>query len=322
MSSPLQFVPDFAKKWLDSKGRAIAIAEVTVRTLMGMFLLKPTPQNTDLILGVLGRAQALFDFELYMYAFLSNHGSYLIGVRSAEHLSQIKCYVHGNIAVELGKRPDYKWDGKFYGRPGRSIVVLTDEAVLDRMRYICANGTKEDLVTEPRRWPGAHAAQALCSGSNDTGTWIDRTESSQIARKHTDKRRKPTVVQKTYTVKLSKIPPLAHLSDEDYAEYIKAMCNDISADAAEERKRTGKTVLGVKAIMRFSPMHIPKDQTLAPAPRVHCHDPAMRRAFIADYRAFEEAYRLANLALRQGLEGFEFPEGGHPPVSCRMCQAG
>ena len=85
MSSPLQFVPDFAKKWLDSKGRAIAIAEVTARTLMGMFLLKPTPQNTDLILGVLGRAQAVFDFELYMYAFLSNHGSYLIGVRSAEH---------------------------------------------------------------------------------------------------------------------------------------------------------------------------------------------------------------------------------------------
>ena len=27
MSSPLQFVPDFAKKWLDSKGRAIAIED-------------------------------------------------------------------------------------------------------------------------------------------------------------------------------------------------------------------------------------------------------------------------------------------------------
>ncbi len=322
MPSPLQFVPDSAKKWTDAKGRPIAIAEVTIRTVMGMFLLKPTAQNRDLILGVLGRAQAVYDFELYNYAFLSNHGSYLLGVRSSEHLSQIKCYLHSNIARELGRRPECKWDGKFYGRPSRSIVVLTDADVLDRMRYICANGTKENLVTEPRRWPGAHAAQALCSGRDDTGTWVDRTATSLAARKHTDKRRKPAVVEKTYTVKLSKVPPLAHLSDEDYAEYMKAMCNEISSDAAKERKQTGKTVLGIKAIMRFTPTHTPKEQILTPAPRVHCHDPAMRRAFIADYRAFEEAYRLANLALRQGLEGFDFPHGGHPPISCRMCLAG
>ncbi len=322
MPSPLQFVPDSAKKWTDAKGRPIAIAEVTIRTVMGMFLLKPTPQNRDLILGVLGRAQALYDFELYNYAFLSNHGSYLLGIRSAEQLGRIKGHIHSNIATELGRRPDSKWDGQVHGRPGRSIVVLTDEDVLDRMRYICANGTKEDLVPEPRKWPGAHAAQALSSGIDDRGTWINRTETSKIARKHKNKRREPAVVQTTYTVKLSKVPPLAHLTDYEYAEYMKSMCNDISADAAKERERAGKTVLGRKAILRLSPMHIPKVQTRTPAPRVHCHDPVMRRAYIADYRAFEEAYRLANLALREGLEGFDFPEGGHPPVSCRMCQAG
>jgi hypothetical protein len=49
MPSPLQFVPDSAnKKWTDTKGRPIAIAEVTIRTVMGMFLLKPTAQNRDL----------------------------------------------------------------------------------------------------------------------------------------------------------------------------------------------------------------------------------------------------------------------------------
>ena len=57
MPSPLQVVPDSAKKWTDAKGRPIAIAEVTIRTVMGMFLLKPTAQNRDLILGVLGRTQ-------------------------------------------------------------------------------------------------------------------------------------------------------------------------------------------------------------------------------------------------------------------------
>jgi hypothetical protein len=75
MTTPLRFIPDEAKLWTDHKGRPIAIAEVTVRTVQGRFLLQPTPDNTRLILGVLGRAQARLDFELYAYAYLSNHGS-------------------------------------------------------------------------------------------------------------------------------------------------------------------------------------------------------------------------------------------------------
>ena len=322
MPSPLQFVPEDAKIWTDTKGRPIAIAEVTIRTIMGVFLLKPTPENTDLILGVLGRAQERYDFELYAYAFLSNHGSYLIGVRSAEHMSQIKCYIHGNIALELLRRRNCNWNGKLCGRPGRSILVLTDENILDRLRYICANGTKEHLVTEPRKWPGAHAARALCSGNHDKGTWIDRTQTSLRALKHKGKRGHPPVVMKTYNVKLTKVPPLAHLTDGEYAEYMKTLCDEITADAAAERQETGKTVLGVKRIMRFSPTHIPEGENGSPAPRVHCWEATIRRAFIAAYRAFVEAYRIANATLRKGLAGFDFPEGGHPPVSCRICEAG
>ena len=37
MPAPLQFVPEDAKTWTDSKGRPIAIAEVTIRTIMRMF---------------------------------------------------------------------------------------------------------------------------------------------------------------------------------------------------------------------------------------------------------------------------------------------
>ena len=322
MPSPLQFVPDDAKKWTDSKGRPIAIAEVTIRTIMRMFLLKPTRENAALILGVLGRAQEMYDFELYAYAFLSNHGSYLVGVRSTEHLSRIKCYIHGNIALELRRRRNCNWNGKFYGRPGRSILVLTDENILDRMRYICANGTKEHLVTEPRKWPGAHAARALCSGTHDKGTWIDRTQTSLRDRKNKGKRGRTPVALKTYSVTLTKIPPLAHLTDSEYAEYMKTMCNEITADAAAERKETGKSVLGIKRIMRFSPMHIPEGDNGRAAPRVHCFEPEIRRAFLAAYRTFVEGYRAANATLRKGLKGFDFPEGGHPPVSCRLCEAG
>ena len=102
-----------------------------------------------------------------------------------------------------------------------------------------------------------------------------------------------------------------------------AICDDIAAEAAEERQLTGKRVMGIKRIMRFSSMHFPEGDNRSPAPFVHCCEPKMRRAFVVAYKAFAEAYRIANELLREGLDGFvEFPEGGHPPISCRLRKAG
>ena len=83
MSTPLRFIPDSAKRWTNASGERIAVVEVTIRTILGIYLLKPTERNRSLILGVLGRAQAQLGFELYGYAYLSNHGSLLVGVRDA-----------------------------------------------------------------------------------------------------------------------------------------------------------------------------------------------------------------------------------------------
>jgi hypothetical protein len=49
MAAPLRFIPEEAKLWTDQKGRPIAIAEVTIRTIQGRYLMKPTPENTDLL---------------------------------------------------------------------------------------------------------------------------------------------------------------------------------------------------------------------------------------------------------------------------------
>jgi hypothetical protein len=45
MAESLRFIPQQAKKWLDDRGRPIAVAEVTTRTIQGRFLLKPTLKN-------------------------------------------------------------------------------------------------------------------------------------------------------------------------------------------------------------------------------------------------------------------------------------
>ena len=89
MPTPLRYIPEEAKLWTDSQGRRIAIVEVTIRCIMGTFLLAPRPEHVRIVRGVLAKALKELDFELFGYAFLSNHGSMLYGVRDAVHLATI-----------------------------------------------------------------------------------------------------------------------------------------------------------------------------------------------------------------------------------------
>ncbi len=56
----LRHVPKEVQHWTDKEKEPIAIVEVTTRCIQGRFLLKPTPKNTDRLLGVLGRVQDAF----------------------------------------------------------------------------------------------------------------------------------------------------------------------------------------------------------------------------------------------------------------------
>ena len=317
MSTPYRFIPESAKRWRNKKDEPIAVVEVTIRTILGLFLLKPTSRNTSLILGVLGRAKQLLGFELYGYAFLSNHGSMLLGVRSAAHLAQVMEYVHGNIARELGRKEHSDWQGRFWGRRGRAIVVLTDQDLIERLRYLLANSTKEGLVSHPTRWPGAHCARALCHGRSDVGAWVDRTKLRRLRRaaKGSEKRITDADVTTYYRVHLDRLPCWSECSELQYQGRIRSMCNDIRQQAARERVETGRQVLGVKRILRLSPHHRPGGVHKSPAPPVHCRNHRRRVGFIEHYKAFVESYQSAYTNLHQTLISGTFPPGGVPPTS-------
>jgi hypothetical protein len=275
MSTAYQFIPDEAKRWTDRYGRPIAVVEVTIRTVGGMYLLTPNARNASLIRGVLGRAQERLDFELYGYAFLSNHGSMLVGVRDAKHLADIMEYIHSNIARELGRKEHSNWPGRFWGRRGTPILVLTNEDLVIRLKYLLANGTKEHLVKRPERWRGAHCAKAMCHGIVETGTWIDRTRLGifRAASKSTGKRVSEADATTYYEVVLSQLPCWAELDEHLYRQRMRAICKDISQAAAKEREESGQSVMGQKRLERMSPHHIPSKLAESPAPKVHCNKP-------------------------------------------------
>ena len=146
MARPLRFVPPNA------------LVEVTTRTVHGRFLLRPSAEVNDMILGIIGRAQTLYPVRVHAFVVLSNHVHALLSVDDAAQLAAFMAFINGNIAREIGRL--HEWRHRFWARRYRAIVVADDLAAVARLRYILQNGCKEGLVDRPGDWPGLSCVRA------------------------------------------------------------------------------------------------------------------------------------------------------------------
>jgi hypothetical protein len=297
MARPLRFVP------------ADSLVEVTARTVGSRFLLRPGAITNDLVLGVVGRAQHLFGVRIYAITVLSNHLHALVAVDTAAQLASFMQHTLANIAKEVGRH--HHWDGPFWSRRYRSIVVADSRSQLTRLRYVLCQGLKEGLVDRVDLWPGVSSFRSLTRGTPLQGVWRDRTADFDARRRGI--KPDPRKIEQAYQVKLSQVPALAKHSPADYRAFIRALVREEEGAVAAGRAHDGKTtVLGVRRILAQDPHDAPADTARSPAPLVHAASIAARDAFKATYRAFVNAFRLAADCLREGTTA-HFPLGAFPP---------
>lgn len=292
-----------------------SLVEVTTRTVHGRLLLKPTPGINEAVLGVLGRAQRVYGMVVHLAVVLSNHYHLLLAPTDANQLAEFMGFVNSNIAREVGRLVD--WSEKFWGRRYQGIVV-SDEvpAQLGRLEYFLKNCVKENLVENPREWPGVHCTRALIEGHRLEGTWFDRTAYSRAKkrRKAADSPVEEDDFKTTEILELTPLPCLANLSAAQHREYIESLIEKIVAEAAAARGEKGVMVLGVARLQRQHPHTQPNRIKKSPAPRFHAYAVAVRKALPDAYSAFAAAFRVASEKLRSGDRGAIFPEGCFPPA--------
>ncbi len=297
MARPLRYVPP------DS------VVEVTARTAGSRFLLRPGPTANDLIVGVLGRAQALYGVRIHAVAVMSNHLHALVSVDHAAQLAAFMQHALANIAKEVGRH--HRWRGPFWSRRYRSIVVADAESQVARLRYVLCQGLKEGLVERAERWPGVSSLKATTKGARLLGVWYDRT-AQFVARRRGDKP-DPFRTEQIYELHLSHLPTLGHLSGPEYGRYVVDLIRKEEDVVREDRAQLGKaSVLGERRILEQDPHAAPSRSDRSPAPLVHAASFAVRHAFRAAYQAFVDAFRAAAECLRAGATG-AFPLGAFPP---------
>ncbi|MGH7489070.1 MAG: hypothetical protein ACREMY_26225, partial [bacterium] len=144
-----------------------------------------------------------------------------------------------------------------------------------------------------------------------TGHWFDRT------REYAERNQRQPFGRLRFAteeiVVLSPIPCWAHLSPDLYRARVAALVASVEADAALRRRESGRSVIGVEAILAKDPQHRPARLSRSPAPLLHAFTKAARKAFYEAYSWFVSLFRNAAEKLKAGDRTAPFPAGSFPP---------
>lgn len=288
------------------------LVEVTCRTLQSRLLLTPGCEVNATIKGVLGRAQRLFDMPICVIVFLANHFHLLVIPDSAKQLADFMAYVNSNLARKIGRLQG--WEGKFWGRPYSSILVSDEVKVqVGRLRYLLANGVKENLVLRPQDWPGVHCVDELVQGSRVVrgGEWRDQTAEYEARRRGRKVGRLEFV--ESEEIFLSPLPSLEVQTPEQRRRLVQRLVKEIEHEARQRHEREGTAPLGVERVKRQDPQQRPLETKRSPAPWFHAASRQVYRQMQEAYREFHAAYREAAAKLARGVLDVRFPPGCFPP---------
>ena len=284
------------------------MVEITARTIHGRYLLRPSETVNELVLGVMGRAQAKYDMELFAFIFLSNHLHLLALAESVRQMSLFTGYLLGNIAREVGVA--HQWRQKIWARRYHHAPVKDTEAdQIKRFRYLLRNGCKEGLVASPLDWPGVTSARALYNGQRElTGRWFDRTAAYRARRPRGDRE-----FSSVETVRLSPMPFLAGRSSADQRRFVIDAVRQVEEETAERHRANGSRPIGARLVMSQRPHAAPKNFTPSPAPRFHAATRKRYQELLEARRNKVAAYRMAADKLKRGERDVEFPSDCFPP---------
>jgi hypothetical protein len=298
MARRLRFVP---------KGGTVM--EVMTRTFQRRFLLRPSPEVVEIIIGILGRAQARYQMTIYSFVFLSDHYHMQVRAENARQLARFMGYVNSNIAREVGKIVG--WKGAFWGGRYKAIVVSDEEAALvERFKYILSNGCKEGLVASPLDWTGASVATALHTGDGILkGKWFDRTKQYRASAKG-----KTRVFESEETVQISPLPCWEHLSRDEIQRKVADLIHEIEEETSRMHRDDGTAPIGMERVSSLDPHDAPqKEAESSPAPLVIAATREARQLLRDSYHAFVAQYRQAAERLKAGELKVTFPLGSFPP---------
>lgn len=287
------------------------VFEISTRCIRGQFLLKPSDDLNNAIMGCIGRAMHLYDsIHLYAFIFMSNHYHLFASAPDCQALSRFMAHLNSNIAREANRIND--WSDKFWSRRFDMIPITDSEAMGDRIDYLLAQGYKEGLLGPDETWPGANSLKACCDGESLEGVWFNRSAFYMARRSKKNKDVDPSEFRETYPIRISPLPGLGSI--EEQQSMFRSKLQRIQEQTRSEQNSSGSSPAGIEVIMSQHPHDRPRKPSRSPKPWCLSSSAEGYVAAVEEYRAFEEAYREASEAYRAGVVDVIFPVNCFKPT--------
>jgi len=197
---------------------------IVSRTRGNLFLLTPDLEGLlrSTIAGVLAEAKHNWpNISNFGVAVLSNHLHALLAAMSGDPRNIVDYIAFAKREITRRWRKEVGWSGSMWGGYD-CAAIITPTAQIDTLGYIVAQGCKENLVEDPRQWPGFGCAESLVTGEPIEGHWFDGTGYGRALHREKAKKNPEEVLRESYIeprkFAFDKLPALADLSGNVYRD--------------------------------------------------------------------------------------------------------
>jgi len=267
---------------------------ITRRCVQRQFLLRPDDELNNAFLYCLIEAAQRFEINLMLMVAMSNHHHTAI-YDAYGRLCEFMQHFHGMLAKCVNALRGHSENCWATEAPS-AVLLLEPGDVMNKLVYTATNPVKDGLVEKAVDWPGVNGLTALLENEMLTAR--------RPAYYFRDTGPMPEVVE-TRLVLPEMLGDRATLLDE-----LRGRVTQFEETRAEWRRRTGKSVLGRRRILRQSWRDSPTSNEPRGGLRPHVAGRSMwaRIEALLRRREFVEAYRRAWKALQVGLR-IPFPPG-------------
>ena len=284
MTAPRQVVP----------GRAYML---TRRCSERRFFLRPSKETNNAYVYCFAVAAERYHIDVYWLSVLSNHEHPGVCDKLGNYPEFLR-YFHSLLARCLNAHLG-RWENFWSTEQPGALHLADGESVFDKMTYGLSNPAKDHLVDKVVHWPGVNSLSYQLSGKPMVATrpkWFFDEDGSMPQRAE---------------LHFARPPEFAHLSQKQWADKLRAAVAEAERKAALERERTGRRVVGRKAILRQSPYACPRSYTRRRGlrPRVASRNQWLRIEQLQRNKCFQQGYRRAYERRRAGKRPVLFPFG-------------
>jgi hypothetical protein len=279
---------------------------ITRRTAERRFFLRPSKETNEAYVYCFAVAAARYGIDVYWLSTLSNHEHPGLHDQRGNYPEFLR-YFHSLLARCLNAHLG-RWEG-FWSSEQSCVLQLGDgAAIFDRMVYGLTNSVKDHLVDKVVNWPGVNS---LLYQLHDKPMVVKRPKWF-----FDEQGDMPEEVE----LRFVRPPEFAHLSHDEWADKLRRAVAAEERKAAQERERTGRRVLGRKAILRQSPFSCPKSCKARRGlkPRVATRDKWRRIELLQRNKRFQQRYLEAYERRRAGELDVVFPYGTYQLAQLKL----